>query len=153
MRWSLFVNRSVACPVPLVCALIGNVWLNKIVSRLVLFVSFPQPRPWGTDTVNPPSLQSAVLRERRVLRPWCPSALTRRASRASTSSKACSPTSPPCQSARSASSWLSRWWVGRDGLKGYCSLCPAVIGCCCSVSLFKDVWRLLCGLLQKLRQI
>lgn len=75
---------------------------NKIVFYLVLFVSFPQPRPWGTDTVNLPSLQSAVLRERRVRRPCCPSASTRRASRASTSSRACSPTSPPRPSARSA---------------------------------------------------
>ena len=97
---------------------------------LVLLVSFPQPRPWGTDTTNPPSLQSAALRERRVPRPWYPSASTRRASRASTSSRACSPPSPTCRSARSASSWRSRWWV--DGRGGFCP----VIGCCCSVFFF-----------------
>lgn len=120
IRWQLILSRLFVLELPMFD-------LTEPFPILCVFVLCPQPRPWGTDTVNPPSLQSAVLRERRVRRPWCPLASTRRASRASTSSRACSPTSPTCQSARYASSWPSRWWV-----QGDCSLCPVRIG---SVSL------------------
>lgn len=111
---------------------LNSAMYDLTVCVLALFVFFSQPRPWGTDTVNPPSLQSAVLRERRVPRPWCPSASIQRAGQASMSSRACSPTSPSCPSARSASSWLSRWWVVEsDKLEGQHSLWAVLIHCCC----------------------
>lgn len=126
LRMIRLVNGSVVDPV--LCLTCQYLTLQNCFSMLSFLALFPQPRPWGTDTVRPPSLQSAVLRERRVLRPWCPSASTRRASRGSTSSRACLPTSPPCQSARSASSWRSPWWVRR--MKAESSLSPLVIDCC-----------------------
>lgn len=75
----------------------------------------PQPLQWDWSHL---SHQSAVPWERgRVPSSWRLSTWTLRVNRASSSWRACSPTSPCSPNARSASSWRNPWWMT---LKHHC---------------------------------
>lgn len=101
-----------------VCLCDDSILLLWIASNKQFSLWFLQRYLWGTDITetNPRSIQSAGPRKRRNPKQWCLSASTRRVNRASTSSKACLLISPPPLNTRSASSWLSLWWVGPQTL-------------------------------------
>lgn len=89
--------------------------------QLTCFLFFPhQPLQW--DWSRRSRLPVERWEKGRGQSSWRRSMWTPKVSRASLSSKACSPTSRCSPSARSASSWPSRWWVSTVSCVHFLSL-------------------------------